>query len=152
MPAHILVGAPALHKASDYDGAITDFDRVVELKPCCSAAYVGRGSAYYDRAHLDGYDKPQLERAIADFKKAIELNPKSAVAYCHLGWAYEAIRDEREAIANFRKALRSTRRCKRRETTSSFWAHRPSPSLFPSRKSPRIETQFSPAPAGSRPP
>jgi tetratricopeptide (TPR) repeat protein len=37
--------------------------------------------------------------------KALELNPKSALAYCNLGWTYEAIGDEREAIAHYRKAL-----------------------------------------------
>jgi ribosomal protein S12 methylthiotransferase accessory factor len=37
--------------------------------------------------------------------KAIEINPKSALAYCNLGWIYEAMGDEREAIAHYRKAL-----------------------------------------------
>ena len=33
------------------------------------------------------------------------MNPRSAVAYCNLGWTYEAIGDERQAIAHYRKAL-----------------------------------------------
>ena len=37
--------------------------------------------------------------------KALELNPKSALAYCNLGWTYEAMHDERKAIAHYRKAL-----------------------------------------------
>ena len=37
--------------------------------------------------------------------KAIEINPKSALAYSNLGWTYEAIGDERRAIAHYRKAL-----------------------------------------------
>ena len=37
--------------------------------------------------------------------KALEINPKSALAYCNLGWTYEAIGDERKAIADYRKAL-----------------------------------------------
>ena len=37
--------------------------------------------------------------------KALELNPKSALAYSNLGWTYEAMGDERKAIAHYRKAL-----------------------------------------------
>ena len=51
------------------------------------------------------YEKAEFDRAIADLNKAIEINPKSALAYSNLGWAYEAIGDEREAIAHYRKAL-----------------------------------------------
>jgi tetratricopeptide (TPR) repeat protein len=39
-------------------------------------------------------------------KRALcKLNPKSALAYCNLGWTYEAMNDERKAIAHYRKAL-----------------------------------------------
>ena len=37
--------------------------------------------------------------------EVIDINPRSALAYCNLGWSYEAIGDEREAIAHYRKAL-----------------------------------------------
>ena len=33
------------------------------------------------------------------------MNPSSAAAHCNLGWTYEAIGDERQAIAYYRKAL-----------------------------------------------
>ena len=46
-----------------------------------------------------------FDHAIADLNKALEINPKSALAYCNLGWTYEAMGDEREAIAHYRKAL-----------------------------------------------
>ena len=49
--------------------------------------------------------KAEFDRAIADLNKALELNPKSALAYCNLGWTYEAMHDERKAIAHYRKAL-----------------------------------------------
>ena len=44
--------------------------------------------------------------ALADLNEALELNPKSALAYCNLGWTYEAMNDERKAIAHYRKALK----------------------------------------------
>ena len=47
----------------------------------------------------------EFDHAIADLNKALELNPKSALAYCNLGWTYEAMGDERKAIAHYRKAL-----------------------------------------------
>ena len=47
--------------------------------------------------------KAEFDRAIADFTKAIDINPRSALAYCNLGWSYEAIGDEREAIAHYPK-------------------------------------------------
>jgi tetratricopeptide (TPR) repeat protein len=97
--------AIAFHEASQYDRAIAEFDKVLELNPSYSAAYLGRGNAHYEKAHQDAFDKLQLERAITDFKKAIELNPESALAYCHLGWAYQSVGNEPEAIASFRKAL-----------------------------------------------
>jgi tetratricopeptide (TPR) repeat protein len=37
--------------------------------------------------------------------RALELNPKSALVYCNLGWTYEAMHDERKAIAHYRKAI-----------------------------------------------
>ena len=51
------------------------------------------------------YEKGEFDRAIADLNKAIEINPKSALAYCNLSSTYEEMRDERNAIAHYRKAL-----------------------------------------------
>jgi tetratricopeptide (TPR) repeat protein len=84
-------------KAFDFDSAIADFTRAIELNPNDDSAYTNRGGAHYEKAEFD--------HAIADLNKALEINPKSALAYSNLGWTYEAMHDERKAIAHYRKAL-----------------------------------------------
>ena len=84
-------------KAFNFDSAIADFTRAIELEPNDASAYTNRGSAHYE--------KGEFAHAIADLNKALEINPKSALAYCNLGWTYEAMGDERKAIAHYRKAL-----------------------------------------------
>ena len=95
----------ARHKASFFDGAIADFNKVLELKPRWGAAYTSRGSVYYDMAISDQCDRSQFDRAIADFTKAIAIDPKSAIAYCNLGWTYEAIGEEEKAVGCYLNAL-----------------------------------------------
>ena len=80
-------------EAFDFDNAIADFTRVIEIEPNDASAYTNRGSAHYEKCEFD--------HAIADLNKALELNPKSG----NLGWTYEAMGDERKAIAHYRKAL-----------------------------------------------
>src|SRR2546428_12695457 len=59
--------------AKNYDGAIADFTRVIELDPKFDLAYYNRGLARQAKGDLDG--------AIADSTPAIELDPKVALAY-----------------------------------------------------------------------
>ena len=94
----------AHHKAFDFDSAIADLNKVLDLNPYCAAAYNSRGRAYYEKA-LHHCDRAQLDHAIADFTKAIAINPNSAPAYCNLGWTYEEIGEEQKAVDCYRKAL-----------------------------------------------
>ena len=63
----------AYNHKGEYDRAIDDFSKVIEIDPDDAEAYYNRGLAY---AHKGEYD-----RAIADFNKAIELNPNDVAAY-----------------------------------------------------------------------
>jgi tetratricopeptide (TPR) repeat protein len=54
----------------DYDKAIADCDKAIELKPKNAAAYDNRGNVYQAKGDHD--------RAISDYDKAIELDPKDA--------------------------------------------------------------------------
>src|SRR5437867_12467131 len=58
--------------AKNYDGAIADLTRGIELDPKLAAAYTSRGNARYDKGDLDG--------AIPNSTRLIELDPKRAPA------------------------------------------------------------------------
>jgi tetratricopeptide (TPR) repeat protein len=91
----------------DYQQAIADFDRALELDPNFAFAYRNRGWAYY---WLKEY-----QRAFADFNHTLELDPNDPYAYYRRGWAYARLKDYQQAIADFDRAL---------ELEPNFsWAH-----------------------------
>ena len=80
-----------------YDLAIADFTRAIQLKPDNAFAYRNRGLAYT----LKGQD----DLAIADFNRAIQLKPDDAfaygsrsIAYAHLGKCDLAATDAAQAL------------------------------------------------------
>lgn len=82
----------------DFDGAIADYSKAIELKPNDALGYYNRGIAKNAKKDSDG--------AIADYDKAIELNPKHAEAYYNRG---NAKRDKTNgfdsAVMDFNKAI-----------------------------------------------
>ena len=115
----------------EYDNAIRDYNKAVELKPDNARAYRSRGDAYnnkgeyeqsiqdYDKAielkpddatiylnRGNAYnDKGEHERAIQDYDKAIELKPDDAGAYLNRGVAYNRKGEYDEAIQDYDKAI-----------------------------------------------
>jgi tetratricopeptide (TPR) repeat protein len=81
----------------DFDLAIADLDRAIELNPNSPAAYAGRGIAYNG--------KNDYQKAIADFNRAVELEPDSAAIYTGRGIAFYNQVNNRDAIADFNKAI-----------------------------------------------
>ena len=63
----------AHNNKKDYDQAVADCDKAIELDPKFAPAYAARCYAYTF--------KQEYDRAIADCDKAIALDPKSAPAY-----------------------------------------------------------------------
>ncbi len=63
----------------DYDKAISDYSKAIEINPRFAMAYANRGGAYLNKGLYD--------QAISDSNKAIELNPKLAMAYNNRGGA-----------------------------------------------------------------
>jgi tetratricopeptide (TPR) repeat protein len=61
----------------NYTGAITDYDKAIELDPKNAATYTNRGV-------LKG-EQGNLNEAITDYNKAIALDPKSVLAYYNRG-------------------------------------------------------------------
>lgn len=83
--------------SGEYQQAIDEFTKVVELIPYYANAYFTRGLAYYK---LDEHQK-----AIEDYTKAIELNPKYANAYLNRGVAYLISNEYQKAIDDFTKSI-----------------------------------------------
>jgi tetratricopeptide (TPR) repeat protein len=81
----------------EYDRAIQDYDRAIQLDPAYAAAYYNRGVAYLD--------KKEYDRAIQDYDRAIQLDPAFAVAYYNRGNAYKQQGKREQAITDFEKFL-----------------------------------------------
>lgn len=116
----------------DYQGAIADFNKAINLNPKYQQAFNGRGIAYsklkeYSQALAD-YDKAialepedskkvyfnrgvtfaktkQYPQAIADYSQAITINPTNGKAYNNRGTIYNKLRDYKKAISDFNQAI-----------------------------------------------
>jgi len=85
------IAASLVDNNKDYDGAIKNFNKAIELDSTLAVAYFGRGSTY----NLKGMQT----RAIEDLLKSIELNYLEA--YGNLGWTYFDVGDYTSAIEYF---------------------------------------------------
>ena len=81
----------------DYDYAIVNLTKAIELNP-------NSAQAYYKRAYAH-YAKNDYDRAITDYTKVIELNPNSAQAYHRRAYAHYAMADYNHAITDYTKAI-----------------------------------------------
>ncbi len=81
-----------------YERALTDFDKALELVIDYARAYTGRGETY---RLLKDYEK-----AIADFTQAIELDPSDDWSYASRAQVYNSLKDYQRAIADFSKAIK----------------------------------------------
>lgn len=70
----------AYDNKGEYDRAIADYNKALEINPRHAGAYNNRGLAYYSKGEYD--------HAIADYNKAIEINPRHAEAYNNRAVAY----------------------------------------------------------------
>ena len=88
----------AYGKKGQYDQAIKDFNRAIELKPDDALAYNNRGNAYQYKGEYD--------QAIKDISRAIELKPDYALAYNNRGYTYGEKREYDLAIKDFNRAIK----------------------------------------------
>ena len=120
----------AKSKLGDFEGAIIDCDKAIELNPKSAPAYHNRSinktslgdfeeavvdcdkaieinpkSAYYTIRGIAKLYLKDLEGAIADQDKAIELNPKDASPYNNRGIAKSKLGDFEGAIIDYNKAI-----------------------------------------------
>ncbi len=82
-------------KKGDYDQAILEYTKALELKPNDANIYNMRGNAYHGKGNYD--------QAILDFSKAIKLNPSDAATYEMRGNAYYQKEEYGKAWADLQK-------------------------------------------------
>jgi tetratricopeptide (TPR) repeat protein len=88
----------AYRDLGNYEQAIEDYGRAIEINPGYADAYFNRGVAYNG---LGNY-----EQAIEDFNRAIEIKPDFAYAYYNRGVVYNGIGNYRQAIDDFGRAMK----------------------------------------------
>ena len=84
------------HHEKQFDRAIAEYNRALELEPANADAYFWRGAAYERTGELD--------RALADFRQAIALDPDHVKAYDMLG---RVLQDRNEFAASVRYLTRA---------------------------------------------
>jgi len=82
----------------EYDKAILDCTKAIEIDPRFGLAYCNRGAAYYEKGEYD--------QAILDYTKAIEIDPRYAKAYNNRGVAYGAKGKDDCAMLDYDKAIK----------------------------------------------
>lgn len=82
---------------NDFEGAIADFNKAIELDPKNAVAYLNRANARFGIGDLDC--------AVADFDKAIELKPDDANGYIGRATIFLALHEIEKAEQNVSKAL-----------------------------------------------
>ena len=84
-------------QAKDFYGAISDYNKAIEINPNYANVYYNRGISKYNLKDFNG--------AISDFNKAIELNPNLDVAYNNRGISKSDLKDYYGAISDYTKAI-----------------------------------------------
>ena len=82
----------------DFDDAIAEYSKAIQLDAKCAEAFFSRGLVY-------ARDKGQFDKAISDFTETIRLDPKYAEAYGKRGLAYEEKGETAKAQSDFNKAM-----------------------------------------------
>ncbi len=81
----------------DFDAAITNYTKAIELNPKEPTIYFSRGMAHFN--------KKNFNPAIADFDKVIELDPTESMAYYNRGVAHENVGAFEKSLADLTKAV-----------------------------------------------
>ena len=81
----------------DYDSAIIQFSKAIELDPNYAEGHQGRGEAYFRKKHLDD--------ALSDLNTAVELSPLLVDARYYRGLVYFEKEQYENAIKDFNAAI-----------------------------------------------
>ena len=82
----------------EYDKAIKDYDRAIDLDPRLKRAFLARAESWYF--------KKEYNRAIKDLDEAIRLDPKDGAAHHGRGAAWYAMKEYDKALKDLDEAIR----------------------------------------------
>ena len=83
----------AQYDKRDWDEALSDCSKAIEIDPKVAQAFIKRGFVWQAKGKND--------KAIADYDEAIRLDPKDAVAFVNRGIAWGAMGDNDRAIDDY---------------------------------------------------
>ena len=94
--------AKALNKmeSEDYQGALLDLNKSLELDPENAGTYILRGKVKRSLRNIQG--------AMQDFERAAELDPNESTAYLNLGHLKFSLKDYNGAIDEYSKAIETS--------------------------------------------
>lgn len=90
--------ANALRDQKNFEQAIVEYKKVIELAPTDISAYVNLASVYQ-------YQLKQMDKAVEVYNQGIEKNPKSTDLQLLLAMAYEQAADKDNAKSTYEKVL-----------------------------------------------
>ncbi len=121
------------YKKGDFDRAIEEYTKAIQLNNQFLNAYLHRARSYYAKENYDGTiadysevlkldpenieayrlrgliyhsEKREYDRAIADYDQAIRLEPQYPMIYLNRAASYDSKKDYDRAMANYDEAIR----------------------------------------------
>jgi TolB-like protein/Tfp pilus assembly protein PilF len=95
--AHFVLGQFYYWADRDYDAALKEFDRAIELQPSSAISRLGRASIYRRRG--------EWKRTLVEFQRAAELDPRDPLIPEEIGGAYVSLRRWSDAEQSLKRAL-----------------------------------------------
>ena len=92
-----ITGGSSYYQEGNYDRALEEFSRAIELNPQFALAFNNRGAVLVD---LGDY-----KLALADYNMAIELDPQYVYAYYLRGLSYEELNETLNASVDLNRVL-----------------------------------------------
>jgi eukaryotic-like serine/threonine-protein kinase len=92
-----LLRATCYQQVKEYNKALADYNKAIELDASQPGFFVGRGKVYEE--------KGQFEQALADFSKALELDADNAAAHLGKGRTFGMQKNYEKAFEEFSKAI-----------------------------------------------
>ena len=116
----------------EFDKAINEFKKVLEIAPNSQAAHLGLGFCYFDQGKIENackefdqasslspdnehvhqglgscyQQKKQFDKAVDEFKKSLALNPDNYYAHQGLAYCYESLKQFEMSIGEFNWLLK----------------------------------------------